>query len=142
MNILDLLHNCGIDATRMMQLAFGAMAAVLFLQSSLDKLFNWKSEKEFLTSHFAKSILKGTVPILMPVITLIELAAGSCSAIGFFCVLFGCGTSIGLLGMIFGVKAIFLLFFGQRVAKDYAGAAALVPYFLMCAAGLYFFMAG
>lgn len=140
MNTMDILRNLGLTPTHIMQLAFGAMAATLFLQSSLDKLFNWKSEKEFLTGHFAKSILKGTVPLLMPVITLIEFGAGLCSAIGFFCVLFGCGPNIGLLGMIFGIKAIFLLFFGQRVAKDYAGAAALVPYFLMCAAGLYFFM--
>jgi hypothetical protein len=26
-----------------------------------------------------------------------------------------------------------MLFFGQRLAKDYAGAAALVPYFILCA---------
>jgi hypothetical protein len=32
------------------------------------------------------------------------------------------------------------LFFGQRMAKDYAGAASLIPYFLLCAAGLYCFM--
>ena len=33
--------------------------------------------------------------------------------------------------------AITLLFFGQRVAKDYAGAASLVPYFLLCAGGMW-----
>jgi hypothetical protein len=27
---------------------------------------------------------------------------------------------------------ILLLFFGQRIAKDYAGAAALIPYFILC----------
>jgi hypothetical protein len=25
-----------------------------------------------------------------------------------------------------------MLFFGQRVAKDYVGAAVLVPYFILC----------
>jgi hypothetical protein len=29
------------------------------------------------------------------------------------------------------------LFFGQRVSKDYAGAAALVPYFLLALSGIY-----
>lgn len=132
-----LFGHTGIDLLRM---AFAAMVAILFLQSGLDKVFNWKGNKEWLTGHFSKSILKGTVPILLPVITLIELGAGLCSAIGLFCVLFGCDSSIGLLGMLLAVKAIFLLFMGQRLAKDYAGAASLVPYFLLCAGGVWVFM--
>ena len=131
----------GLTQMHVMRMAFSAMTAVLFLQSGLDKVFNWKGEKEWLTGHFAKSFLKGTVPILLPVMTLIELGAGACSAVGFFCVLFGCGSSIGLLGMILAVKAIFLLFFGQRVAKDYAGAASLIPYFLMVVFGLFVYTA-
>jgi hypothetical protein len=39
-----------------------------------------------------------------------------------------------------GALAIILLFFGQRVAKDYAGAASLVPYFLLCAGGMWVYM--
>ena len=128
-----------LSAIHILQLAFSAMAAILFLQSGLDKLFNWKGEKEWLTGHFAKSILKGTVPLLLPVITSIELAAGCCSAIGFFCALLGCGSGVGFLGMLIGLSALVMLFFGQRVAKDYAGAASLVPYFLLSAAGLYLF---
>lgn len=135
----DLLTSYG--AHGVLQMAFAAMLAVLFLQSSLDKLFNWKGEKEFLTGHFAKSILRGTVPLLLPVITVLELSAGLCSAIGFVSVLVHHGPRIGLLGMLLGTKAILLLFFGQRVAKDYGGAAALIPYFLMCAAGVWVFMA-
>ena len=144
MNIwtLDLLATMGITPTNVMQMAFGAMTAALFLQSGLDKLFNWKGEKAYLTGHFEKSILRGMVPIAMPLITLLELGAGSLSAVGFFQILFVHSTGIGLLCMVLAVKALFLLFLGQRIAKDYAGAASLVPYFLMCAAGLYFFMAG
>ena len=138
--LTTLLSTFGLTPFQALQLAFGSMIAVLFLQSSLDKLFNWKGEKEFLTGHFAKSILKGAVPILLPVITLIELSAGVFSAIGVFSLLFSGGTAFGSLGAMLGVKAIILLFFGQRVAKDYAGAASLIPYFLMCAAGMWVFM--
>jgi len=40
------------------------------------------------------------------------------------------------LGVIFwasviGAASISALFFGQRIAKDYPGAAILVPYFLL-----------
>lgn len=140
-DILTFLADHGIQPAPLLQLAFGAMAAILFLQSGLDKLFNWKGEKEFLTSHFQKSILKGSVPLLLPVITLLELTAGSLSAIGHIQLHLGRGSVVGFLGMLLGTVSLIMLFFGQRVAKDYAGAAALVPYFLMCAGGLWVFMA-
>lgn len=127
----------GLDALRLL---FAAMVAILFLQSGLSKVFGWKGEMEWLTGHFAKSILKGTVPLLLPVIMLIELSAGVCAAIGGVQVLLHHGTAIGMWGMLLGAKAIILLFFGQRVAKDYAGAASLVPYFLLCAAGVWMFV--
>lgn len=123
-----------------LRLAFCSMAAILFLQSSLDKILNWKGEKEYLTGHFAKSPLKGTVPLLLPVIVIIELLAGGLSALGIPEAVLRWGAGFGGLGMCFGTAAIIMLFFGQRVAKDYAGAASLIPYFLMCAAGLYVFL--
>ena len=114
---------------------------MLFLQSGLDKLFNWKSEKEYLTKQFSKSILNGSVPLLLPVITLVEFSAGLFSALGFGQVLFTGDSGLGTVGMLCAVTAITMLFFGQRMAKDYGGAAALVPYFLMTVGGLWFFLA-
>ncbi|HMI84672.1 MAG TPA: hypothetical protein VK550_11310 [Polyangiaceae bacterium] len=40
------------------------------------------------------------------------------------------------LGALLSIAAILMLFFGQRLAKDYAGAAALVPYFILAGGGL------
>ncbi len=134
------LADHGLTPIHVMQLAFAAFAAVLFLQSSLDKLFNWKSEKEYLTKQFSKSLLNGSVPLLMPVITLVEFSAGLFSALGFGQVLITGNAALGTVGMLCAVTALTMLFFGQRMAKDYGGAAALVPYFLMAAAGLYFFL--
>jgi hypothetical protein len=142
MDLISFLAEHGIRPMNVLQMAFSAIAAVLFLQSGLDKVMNWAGEKAWITGHFAKSPLKGMVPVMLPVITVLEVAAGAFSAAGFFQVLAGEGASLGLLGMVFGTKAIFLLFFGQRMAKDYAGAASLIGYFLMCAAGLWVFMAG
>lgn len=138
---MELVTSLGYTWPDMLRLAFAAMLAILFLQSSLDKIINWKGEKAYLTSHFAKSFLKDLVPVLLPVITVIELSAGAFALIGFFTVLLGYGQAAGLLGALLGAKAIVLLFFGQRVAKDYAGAASLIPYFLLCAGGIYVFSA-
>lgn len=123
----------------LLQIGFAAMVAILFLQTSLDKIFDWKGNKEYLTKHFAKSPLKGSVPMLLPVITLVELSAGVSSAVALVVTLFGGPSCFGIAGMTLGMVALTMLFFGQRMAKDYGGAASLVPYFLMCAAGLYVF---
>ena len=134
------LADLGLTPNHIMQLAFAAFAAVLFLQSSLDKLFNWKGQKEYLTKQFSKSPLNGSVPLLLPVITLVEFSAGLFSALGFGQVLLTGNAGLGTVGMLCAVSGITMLFFGQRMAKDYGGAAALVPYFLMVAGGLFFFL--
>lgn len=138
----EFLAGIGLSPASLFQLAFSAFVGILFVQSGLDKVFNWKGEKDFYTQHFAKSILKGSVPVLMPVITLVELAAGLLCAIGFFQVLITGNTGFGTAGMLCAVAGLTMLFFGQRVAKDYKGAAVLVPYFLMAALGLFFFLNG
>jgi hypothetical protein len=40
-------------------------------------------------------------------------------------------------GAIVSAITIVALFFGQRMAKDYAGAAVLVPYFLLALSAIY-----
>lgn len=114
-----------------------AFLAILFLQSGLDKVFNYKGNKEWLQSHFAKSPLKNTVGLLMPLITLLEVAAGACSAIGIFMILLKGNPEIGLIGAQLSTLSILALFFGQRVAQDYEGAATLTTYFIISIMTIY-----
>lgn len=114
-----------------------AFLAILFLQSGLDKVFNYKGNKEWLTGHFAKSPLKNTVGLLMPFITLLEVAAGALSAVGVFFLLFDGSAEIGLIGAQLSALSILSLFFGQRVAQDYAGAATLTTYFIISIMTIY-----
>jgi hypothetical protein len=107
------------------------LAAVLFIQSGLDKVLDWKGNLGWLTGHFAKTFLAPMVPAMLATITLMELATGFLAAAGIVYFL-----STGSLAVIFwasviGVAALTALFFGQRVAKDYPGAAVLVPYFVL-----------
>jgi hypothetical protein len=46
-------------------------------------------------------------------------------------------TTVALDGAFVAAIAITALFFGQRMAKDYAGAAILVPYFLLTLVAIY-----
>ena len=113
------------------QFLTGIFLAILFLQSGLDKVFDWKGNLDWLTGHFAKSPLKNMVPLMLGVITLVEIGAGIFSAIGAGALLVNGSVLFLLRGAQLSVLAIVMLFFGQRVAKDYVGAAALVPYFIL-----------
>ena len=114
-----------------------AFLAILFLQSGLDKIFNYKGNLEWLTGHFSKSPLKGTVGLMLPVITLLEMAAGLLSAIGLVLFLLNESSDLGLLGAQLSSLSIVALFFGQRLAQDYEGAATLAMYFLLTIASIY-----
>jgi uncharacterized membrane protein YphA (DoxX/SURF4 family) len=122
-----------------MQTLTAALLAVLFLQSGLDKIFDRDGNLAWLTEHFSKSPLADMVVPMLTVITVIELAAGAFSALGALVLLFGGGTSLALIGAMFATLALLTLFVGQRLAKDYAGAAVLVGYFLLGLAALYLF---
>jgi hypothetical protein len=51
--------------------------------------------------------------------------------------LFAHNSTIAFYGAAVSVVAIICLFFGQRMAKEYAGAAILVPYFLLTIVAIY-----
>jgi hypothetical protein len=120
-----------LNALDLVRLAMSAFLAILFLQSGLDKVIDRKGNVEWLTGHFSKSPLASQVVPMLTIVTLIELAAGALAALG-VPMLIATGSRIPTaLGALLSLVAILMLFFGQRMAKDYAGAAALVPYFIL-----------
>jgi diacylglycerol kinase len=125
------------EATYLMQIFTAAFLAILFLQSGIDKVVDRRGNLEWLKGHFAKSPLSGVVPALVTVITILELAAGVLSGIGCLAVMLLRDSTVAFYGAVISAIAIIALFFGQRMAKDYAGAAVLVPYFLLTLVAIY-----
>jgi predicted RND superfamily exporter protein len=139
MDLVCLSPPCGDAALHTLDLAriaTAALLAILFLQSGIDKIVDRKSNLEWLTGHFSKSPLAKMVVPMLTTITIVEVFAGALSAIGALQLLVTSERTIATLGALLAVAAILMLFFGQRIAKDYAGAAALVPYFVVAAGGL------
>jgi len=120
-----------------MQILVSAFLAVLFLQSGLDKVVDRRGNRAYLEQHFAKSPLAGTVGPMFAVVTILEVSAGALSGVGCALLLLTHDSTVAFLGAIVGGINLTALFFGQRVAKDYAGAAALVPYFLLALTAIY-----
>lgn len=124
MRNVDLMANLPLIFTTL-------FVAILFIQSGLDKVFNYKGNLEFLTGHFAKSPLAKMVPMMLPAITAMEVATGVLAAVG---LIYFLATGMAFLifyASILGAASLTALFFGQRVAQDYPGAAVLVPYFIL-----------
>ena len=119
------------------QIFGSAFLSILFLQSGIDKIIDYRSNLEWLKGHFAKSPLAGVVPILLAAITLLEVAAGAISATGCLMLIVSRETTIGFYGAVSSAVVLIALFFGQRMAKDYARAAVLVPYFLLTLVTIY-----
>src|ERR1700676_2338322 len=111
------------SATLLMQIFASAFLAILFLPSGIDKIIDRRGNLEWLKGHFAKSPLAGMVPLMVLVITLLELAAGALRAIGCALIIFSHDSTLAFYGAIIAAASILALFFGQRIAKDYAGAA-------------------
>src|SRR5947207_14501957 len=124
------LHNLS-GAVYLCQIFTSMFLAILFLQSGIDKLVDRRGNLQWLTGHFAQSPLAKLVPLLLLAITLLELAAGALSAIGAIDLVFRHQSLLAFWGACVAAIAILCLFFGQRMAKEYAGAAILVPYFIL-----------
>jgi len=120
-----------------MQILVSAFLAILFLQSGIDKVVDRRGNLEFLKGHFAKSPLAGMVPLMVTVITVLEIATGALSALGCVLIILMRDSTVAFYGAVIAAISILALFFGQRMAKDYAGAAVLVPYFLVTLVATY-----
>jgi hypothetical protein len=133
---MPLLHTL-TGAIYLLQIFGSAFLAILFLQSGIDKIIDHRGNLDWLKGHFSKSPLGGLVPILLTAITILEVAAGALSAIGCIILIVSRDKTVAFYGAVISAVVIIALFFGQRMAKEYAGAAVLVPYFLLALAAIY-----
>ncbi|HJX26247.1 MAG TPA: hypothetical protein VJ252_08840, partial [Chthoniobacterales bacterium] len=102
-----------VEAARfLLQIFVSVFLAILFLQSGIDKIIDRRGNLEWLKGHFAKSLLAGMVPLMVLVITLLELAAGALSAIGCALIIFSRVSTLAFYGAIIAAISILALFFG------------------------------
>ncbi len=115
------------NATEILLLLF---LIITFLQSGIDKVFDWTGNLAWLKEHFSGTPLKNIVPFLLGTVLLTETIAGTLCAVGIYQVVIMDKTSIALYGAIMSCVALLMLLFGQRLAKDYEGAKTVAVYFI------------
>lgn len=121
------------------QVLLTLLLGVLFVQSGFDKVVDSRGNIAYIKSVFSKTFLRPVATVLMLSITFLEVVSGVL-AIGGGVLYYQTGQKdVAILAVEMSAITLLLLFTGQRIAKDYAGAAALVPYFLLTIFGLFLF---
>ena len=113
-----------------------AFFLIVFVQSGLDKVFDFKGNLRFLNDLLGAFFHKSLIPIALISVTTLELISGLLCLIGIVDVVFNDSNFIGLLGLIVGSLALLILLFGQRVSKNYDGAKTITIYFILSVTGI------
>ena len=110
---------------------------IVMTQSGFDKIFNWEGELDFITGKFANTPLSNFSTFGLIQVTILEILSGLISLFGSIMALFYNDYSYGIMGLILAAASLAILMLGQRISKDYEGAAVLVPYYILTMFGLF-----
>ena len=124
------------DPLVLCQIFIAIFIAIAFIQSGIDKVLDRKGNLEFFKVHFANTFLKNVTPLLLIILTIFELAGGLTLVYGVYFAFVYRTTLWIFYGFVMLALTIILLFAGQRIVKDYLGAADLVPYFILIMLGI------
>ena len=115
-----------------------AFFAVVFGQSAADKWLDRAGNAAYLHDHFKNAPLPPeAIPLLFWGLTAIETAAGALCALGIVLGDFTHkGMGIAACGVLMAGVGLLCLILGQRLAKDYAGAAVVAAYFAVALIGI------
>ena len=110
--------------------------SIALIQSGIDKINDRKGNLDWLIDHFSNTILNNYVPFLLSILTVVELLSGIILITGALFNLLYSNFNILIIGFLLSSVNFIFLFLGQRIAKDYAGAAVIVNYFILNILGL------
>jgi hypothetical protein len=107
--------------------------AIAFLQSGWDKIVQRKGNLTWFESHFAKTILGRRPDMALTFLTILEILAGfSFPAFWMAYFIFPSAVFFVLsIWVILNGLTLVSLFFGQRLAGDYAGASNINGYVMV-----------
>ncbi|WP_037318236.1 hypothetical protein [Salegentibacter sp. Hel_I_6] len=110
---------------------------ITFLQSGIDKAADWEGNTAWLKDHFSGTFLAGQVPLMVGIIMIIEIITGITCILGLIWLIGYNDPTMALYACVLAAITLLMLLFGQRIAKDYAGAFTLTGYFIVVIFGVY-----
>lgn len=121
---------------QIVQIMIAVFLGVAMVQSGVDKITDWQGNRRWLGEHFSKSFLGPFVTPMLGTVLILETVGGLLLIIGAANGLIYGNTTYVMWGLLIIAVNLLALFFGQRMAKDYEGAAVLVNYFILTVIGL------
>ncbi|MDC1056757.1 DoxX family protein [Flavobacteriaceae bacterium] len=113
-----------------------AFFLIVFIQSGIDKIIDYKGNLTFLKGLFKAFFSQPLITLALISVTILEVISGVLCLIGIGDFILNDSSFIGLLGLITGSFALLILLFGQRVSKNYEGAKTITIYFILAMIGI------
>lgn len=107
-----------------------SLIAIVFLQSGVDKVVDWKGNLAWLNGHFSNSFLRGKVGAALALVTILEILSGFSAVLAVGELAIYQTACWAKFSAVLSAVTFLILFLGQRIAKDYAGAQGIVVYFI------------
>ena len=105
---------------------------IVFFQSSIDKVIDRDGNLIFFKAHFKNTIFQNQLALSLTLLTLFEFLAASLCSFGIIYRVFYLESIYIFYGLLICAIVLLMLLLGQRLAKDYVGAADITIYFILC----------
>ena len=120
------------NAIEIVQILSSIFFAIVFFQSGVDKVIDRKGNINFFENHFKNTLFHKIYAQALTALMLLELIAASLCAYGFIYSIVYKNTDFIFYGLLVTSFILLSLLLGQRIAKDYVGAADIAIYFILC----------
>ena len=120
------------NAIEIVQILSSIFFAIVFFQSGIDKVIDRKGNINFFENHFKNTLFHKIYAQALTALMLLELIAASLCAYGSIYSIVYKNTDFIFYGLLVTSFILLSLLLGQRIAKDYAGAADITIYFILC----------
>ena len=121
-----------IDSIKIVQILASLFFSIVFFQSGIDKIIDRKGNLEFFKDHFKDTFLYKIFSAALSILAFLEITTAGVCLFGFTYSLIFADTTFIFYGLLLAGLVLLMLLFGQRVAKDYIGAADITVYFIVC----------
>ena len=114
-----------------------AFLSIVFIQSGLDKIINWKGNLEFTSSTLSSKIPSFLVVFALFFVLILETFGGFASLGGIIeLICFKDQFLWAKIGISSCSSALLVLLLGQRISQNYVDAKTIVIYFIVALIGL------
>ena len=121
-----------LNAIEIVQILSSIFFAIVFFQSGIDMIIDRKGNLNFFENHFKNTLFHKIYTHALTTLMLLELIAAILCAYGCIHSIVYKDTGFIFYGLLVTSFVLLSLLLGQRIAKDYVGAADITIYFIMC----------